>query len=464
MGITRNLAESALTVKFDDLPDAVVSRAKRLVIDSLACIIGGFRSPTGRICRDVARQLAGPAQATIVGEGTRVSLRGAIIANQAMLRFLDFNDVLSIPIQPADMSAAHPSGSLPTAMAVSELVGASGAQFLEALVAGYQVIGSMLEAVTTSLEVRGFHHGSVHSYAGAAIAGKLMRLDAAQIANAMGIAGSLSVGLNILDADGEEYVMTKNIADGVISELGMLGCVLASRGFTGPERVIEGNKGFAHALLGDAESYRVKPTEGRWFITDVECKAVPAESTTLGHLTATMSIMRDFQLSPDDIKEILVRTGKRSTIHTGDPVKKHPRNKETADHSAYFLTAMAVLTGRITPSIYDEANYSDQRVHQLIERVRVEHGPEFDNDVPAAEVVIRVTDGRELRRRISSKELRGASSNPMNDEDLRNKFLLCADGLLKESQVDRILDACHHMERMERFADVLPLLRVDHQH
>jgi 2-methylcitrate dehydratase len=348
-------------------------------------------------------------------------------------------------------------------MAVSELVSASGPRFLEAVVAGYQVIGSMLEAVTTSLEVRGFHHGSVHSYAGAAITGKLMGLDAAQIANAMGIAGSLSIGLNILDADGEEYVMTKNIADGLISELGVFGSLLASRGLTGPERVIEGNKGFAHSLLGGAERYRSQPTMGRWFITDVELKGVPAESTTLGHLTATIMIMRDHHLTPGDIDKIIVRTGERSTIHTGDPVKRYPRNKETADHSAYFLTAMAVLHGCITPRIYQEANYSDKRVRELIDRVRIEHGPEFDADVPAAEVMIKTKDGRELQHRIGSKELRGTPSNPMTDEDLRQKFLLCAEGLLKESQVDRIMDACQSIEHMKRFADLLPLLCLDHE-
>src|SRR5205814_1866189 len=109
-----------LSVKFQDLPDIVVSQAKRIVIDSFACTVGGFRSPTGQICRDFAHQLNGPAQATIVGETARVGLRGAILANQAMMRFLDYNDLLSIPIGSGDISAAHPSGSLPTVMAVSE--------------------------------------------------------------------------------------------------------------------------------------------------------------------------------------------------------------------------------------------------------------------------------------------------------------------------------------------------------
>jgi len=96
----------------------------------------------------------------------------------------------------------------------------------------------------------------------------------------------------------------------------------------------------------------------------------------------------------------------------------------------------------------------------LIDRVRLEHGPEFDANLPAAEVAIRARDGRELRRRIGPEELKGSPSNPMTDEDLRNKFLLCAEKLLNEREVDRILNACLGMEHTDRFANVLPLLSL----
>ncbi len=463
MSITLDLAETALAIRYEDVPEEVRAQAKRLVIDAFACLIGGFDSPTGRICREMAHDLGGPPQATIVGEGSRVGMRGAILANQAMLRYLDYNDDMSIPIGPGDLVAAHPSGSLPTAMAVSELVGASGWQFLESVIAGYQVIGRMLDAFSTSLEVRGFHHGSVHPYAGAAIAGRLLGLTASQIANAMGIAGSLTVGLDILDADGEEYVMTKNVADGLMSEKGLLGALLAAKGLTGPERVIEGNKGFAHAVLGGRDRYRIRPANGRWFIMNTVVKSVPAEATTHGHLKGTATLVKEHGLAPEDIEEITIRTSKRSVVHTGDPAKKYPRNKETADHSAYFLTAMAVLHGAITPRVYDAANFSDPRVRALIDKVKLVHGPEFDRNLPAAEVIIRLRSGELLRRRVEREELKGEPTNPMTDADLRDKFFACAEEMLSQERVDRIIGACLDLDRCERFADVLPLLTIDRQ-
>ncbi|CCV11237.1 MmgE/PrpD family protein [Mesorhizobium sp. STM 4661] len=460
MSVARDLAEVALAVDFNKLPDDIARHSKHLLIDAFACIVGGFNSPTGRICRGFAHEMQGPAQATILGENTRVPLRGAILANQGMMRFLDYNDTVAISLVAGDVAGGHPSGSLPTAIAVSELVGASGKAFLEALVAGYQVYGCMLEALTISLEARGFHHGSLHPYVGAAIAGRLMGLNAEQIANAMGIAGSLSVGLDILDATGEEYVMTKNIADGVLSEMGLFACQLAAKGFTGPERIIEGIKGFGHTILGNSEGYLPKSLGDRWFISRVEIKNVPAESTTLGHLEATTTLVRNHDLSPDDIDKITIRTNKRAVVHTGDLVKKYPRNKESADHSSYFLTAMAVLHGDITPGIYEESNFTDPRVRSLIDRVELVHGPEFDANLPAAEVRIRTRDGRELYQRIDPKDLKGDPSNPMSDEDLRKKFLLCAKGKLPESQVDKIIDRCLEIEHADQFSSVLPLLTV----
>lgn len=74
------------------------------------------------------------------------------------------------------------------------------------------------------------------------MAGYLLRVPRDQLANAMGIAGSLSVGLDILDAEGEEYTMTKNLADGMIAERGYVAVELARRGMTGPTGIIEGNK------------------------------------------------------------------------------------------------------------------------------------------------------------------------------------------------------------------------------
>ena len=145
MSVTGNLADVALRIEYDQLPEEAVKHAKRVFIDSLACILGGFHSPTGISCRQAAHDMGGPPEATLIGETTRVSARSAVIANQGMLRFLDYNDDIEIAVGTGDVVSAHPSGSLPVAMAAAEMTDASGKQFLESMIAGYEVIGRMLE-------------------------------------------------------------------------------------------------------------------------------------------------------------------------------------------------------------------------------------------------------------------------------------------------------------------------------
>jgi 2-methylcitrate dehydratase len=461
MTITQQLADIALGFQYDTIPAEARDVSKRLIVDALACGIGGYHSETGRIVRDFAAEYGPRPEASLIGTNLRVSCSAAIIANQAMLRYLDYNDDLPIAVGPGNLVAAHPSGALPVAFAVAERVGASGAQLIETMVAGYEVIGRLLAGFKTSLEVRGVHHGSVLPYAGCAMAGRLLGLKSSEIAHAMGIAGSLTVGLDILDAEGEEYTMTKNLADGMLSERGYAAAQMAKRGLTGPERIIEGHKGFAEVLLGGTNMFVwAAERRGEPWILNAVIKGMCAEATTHGHLQATTSLVREHKLVPEDIALISIRTNQRSVYHTGDPVKKYPRNKETADHSAYFLTAMAVIQGKITPRIYAQANFTDPTVIGLIEKIALVHGPEYDAIVPAAEVTIELRNGSRLVRRVDKDDLVGEPTNRMSDARLRAKFVECTEGIMTPSEVDRIIEQCLSLEKLDRVEDLMKLTRI----
>jgi 2-methylcitrate dehydratase len=453
------------SMRYDAISEEAREIAKRLIIDALACGIGGIRSPTGRSALSYARKVSQKSEATLIGSSDRVSCSAAIIANQAMIRYLDYNDDLPIPIGPGDLVAVHPSGALPVALAVAEKTRASGTALIESMVAGYEVAGRLLAGFKVSLEVRGLHHGSTLAYAAVAMAGRLLGLSADQIAHGMGIAGSLTVGLDILDAEGEEYTMTKNLADGMISERGYTAALLAQEGFTGPLRIIEGNKGFAHSALGGQNmfvwgAHNGERGNGQEWILSTVIKALPAEATTHGHLTATCWLVREYKLKQEMVDRIVVRTNKRTHYHTGDPIKKFPRNKETADHSSYFLTAMALLEGAITPRIYRESNYSDPLVRNVIGKIELEYGPEFDAIIPAGQVTMHLKDGRTVTKRIEKHELAGEPTKRMTDIALRAKFVECAAGIIPDARVDEIIDRCLRLDKIDDIAGLMSLMRA----
>ena len=406
MSYSRQLSELALDVDYDELPAKAVVHAKRILTDTLACLVGGYTSETGKICRAVAQEMGGKPEASLIGSDDRASCSAAILANSATLRYLDYNDSMDLYKAANEDVGAHPSDALPVAFAICERDGLSGKRFVEGMIAGYQVMGRLIDGFETSLETRGLHHGSINSFVGAAMAGNLLGLSVDQLTNAMGIAGSLSLGLNILDADGEEYVMTKNIADGFHADRGYLATLLARRGFTGPERVIEGSRGFAESALGGKEKYHDRPLSEEPYILWSALKGVPAEATTHGFLTAIALLAQEHGFSSDDIEEIKVRTMARTLVHCGDPVKKYPKNKETADHSAYFLAAVTAMDGRISTAAYAAERYRDPRVLALIDKVVLEHGPEFDKTAPAASATVRLKDGRSLTKSVERKDIK----------------------------------------------------------
>lgn len=459
--MTYQFADRVLGIHYSELPADVIDVTKRVIIDGLACAIGGFNSPTGQIVRNYAKECGGAPEATLIGTGDAASISAAIIANEAILRYLDYNDDFDIELGPGFLAGCHPSGSLPVALAVAEKTNATGSALIEAIVGGYEVMAELITRFRKSLQMNHIHHGSVHPYGGAVMAGLLMGLDRTQLVNAMGVAGGLSAALDILDAEGEEYDMSKNVADGFLAERGYVGALLSKHGLTGPARVIEGRKGFAQALLGGQENFDMeRPWGGDFHILHTEFKSVCTEMTTQGHLHATTCLVNDHDIKPEDISEIVIRTNLRTVNHCGDPVKKYPKNKETADHSSYFLTAMAVIERQITPKIYAEENYSDPRVKALIDKTRLEHGSEFDGVQPAAEVIITLSNGEVLRRTATRDEIHAIRKELVTDEGLRGKFLECAEGLMTPGEIDGIIETCLNLEKQKSITEFLSLLRI----
>jgi 2-methylcitrate dehydratase len=156
---------------------------------------------------------------------------------------------------------------------------------------------------------------------------------------------------------------------------------------------------------------------------------------------------------------VRLRLSKRTVNHNGDPAKKYPRNKETADHSAYFITALGImLKGKLIPTSFTPESYDDPQIRQLSDRVTLEHGPEFDQVLTGATVTIRTKDGRVLQKRVDFP--RGNPENRMSDGELRDKFVECAGARMDAAQIDRIIDTCMTLERLGDVGELMGQLAL----
>lgn len=449
MGIALELARYANSLSFHDLPPDVIHQTKRVLLDTLGCAIGGYESEARKILEEYIKESGHPEEATVFGSGFKTSCLNATLINGAMVRYLDYNDTAFILQGDIYRTGYHPSEVIPPILALSEKLGLSGKDVMVAIVLGYDLSLSFLEAVRgPGMEKRGWNGDTRGAYIIPIIAGKLLGLSEREIENAVGICGSCHAVLGILDTPAEEYTMTKNIRFPTMSYAGIMAAFLAQKGFTGPTTIIEGHDGFVETIMGGEYDFsKIIPQKGRFAIRETCFKSIIADFSSHGHLTATLTLAREHDIKAEDVAEIRITTSMRCAEHTGDPAKKYPKNKETADHSSYYLTAIAVIDRQIGPEQFKPEKYNDPKVLELIDKIKLKGDPSLDKVRPAGISEIVTKQGEVFRCRVDYP--RGHVKNPMTDEEIFQKFKSMAQKRMKESQIDQLIDTVFSLEKLK---------------
>jgi 2-methylcitrate dehydratase len=457
MGVARELAKKALDFSFSEIPPDVIHQTKRLTLDTLGCAIGGYGSDASRIIQGYVREARHLEESTVFGSGIKTSAMNAALANGAMVRYLDYNDTAFILQGEIYRTGYHPSEVIPPILALGERQHLSGKDVIAAINLGYDLSLAFLEGVRGSgMEKRGWNGDTRGAYIMPLVAGKILGLSEEQMENAVGICGSCHAVFGILDTPAEEYTMTKNIRFPMMSYGSMMAAMLAQKGFTGPAGMIEGDDGFVKALMGgEYDTGDLVKFRGKFAIRETCMKSIIADFSSHGHLTATLTLAREHDIRPDDVKEIRITTSKRCAEHTGDPVKKYPKNKETADHSSYYLTAIAILDRQIGPAQFTPEKYRDPKVLALIDKVILTGDPTLDKARPAGISEITNKKGETCRLRVDYP--RGHARNPMTDQEVIEKFRDMASIHMSEDHMKRLIESVFEMDKLE---DIGALLRL----
>ena len=458
MSVSRDLAKGVREFQFSDIPPDVIHQSKRILLDTLGCAIGGYGSEASRILQAFVREAGHPAEATVFGSGIKTSCLNATLTNGAMVRYLDYNDTAFILQGETYRTGYHPSEVIPPVMALGERQRLSGKEVITAINVGYDLSLSFLEGVQgVGMEKKGWNGDTRGALIMPLVAGKILSLTEDQMENAVGIAGSCHAVFGILDTPAEEYTMTKNIRFPMMSYAGIMAAMLAEKGFSGPAGMIEGHDGFVHAIM-DGE-YDVEPLlhfKGKFAIRETCIKSIIADFSSHGHLTATLTLAREHDIKPDQVAEIRITTSKRCAEHTGDPVKKYPKNKETADHSSYYLTAIAIVDRQIGPNQFTQEKYTDPRVLELIGKVVLQGDSSLDKARPAGISEILMKDGKAHRLRVDYP--RGHARNPMTDQEVIEKFKDIASVCMSEDDMKRLIETVFEMEKLDDIGKLLDLM------
>ena len=310
---------------------------------------------------------------------------------------------------------------LPVAIAVGEQVHASGSDVLVAAVIGYEVVCRVAAASPHGFHARGLHATQVAgTLAAAAVAARLMRLDAATTTHALGIAGSSSGGLLEFLTTGAS---TKQLHPGSAALNGILAARLAAAGATGPSTVLEGPHGIYAALSArdaDVESV-VDGLGSTWETQRITIKPYP--SCQLMHVTLD-AVREVLPLDPADVVEIVAHVHPDSASIVCEPaaVKVEPRTSYDAKFSLPWSVAALVVDGSVGIATYDLESIARPGVVDLARRVRTQvssgEGVAADAD---GHVVVRLRDGATLEGRVPRST--GGPDAPLSDDALVTKFL-----------------------------------------
>lgn len=454
--VTRALADYSAGLAFSTLPPEVVARARLLLLDLVGSII---RAPSELAAPAVLRGTATAlgldgGTSRVFGDIETWAPTGAALLNGAYGHALDFDDTHA-------PSTLHPGAPvIPAAFAAAQMAGASGADLITGMVAGYDVtcrIGMALPA--GEHYARGFHPTATCGVFGAAAAaGRILGLSGDRIAAAFGIALSQAAGSLQFLANG---AWTKPFQVGWAASSGLTAAVLARQGYLGASEALEGKHGFLRAYAPAPRPSLATANLGRAYelmATGVK----PYPSCRYGHagIDAALKLRKDHRLAPSEIEKVTYGLSNAGMLMIGAPAdaKRSPKNTVDAQFSAPFVLAAAFLRGEVTWGSYALLNSAEMAA--MIAKISCVFDPEIEAEFPA-NMSGRVTvfaRGQTYTEKVVVPY--GEPANFMSEDALRAKFFSLARPALGAGCED--LATC--ILTLDRHADLKRLVAAAARH
>ena len=450
--IAEELSDYAVSLRYEDLPDDVAHLAKRMIIDTLGCALGGYHSEPARIAREVASTVTSSPAGRVLGSCQLTSPDLATFANGVMVRYLDFNDGYT------SKESGHPSDSIAATLTCSEVGRAGGKGLVTATVLAYEAFCRICDAV--DIKPSGFDHVTVGCIASILGAAKSMGLDREQTLQALNL--GIAPNLALYQTRIGDVSMWKGCAYANASRNAVFAVTLARMGLTGPSPIFEGDGGYFKAVA--RQPFQLEPFGGPgqpFKIGECSIKRFPLGQYSQTVVQAALEV-REQLPDPEDITQVNVSTLQTAVnIMAGDPEKWHPVNRETADHSMPYTVAVALMYGTVDQSHFDDEYLRDRRLLDLVSKVEVSVSEEANQMAPEAMLCeVEVVTGKGERRSRRVAYHKGHYKNPLSDSELEDKFRSLAGPVLAGDQVDSLLDRLWRLEDLEDLGEIFELTRI----
>ena len=444
---TARIAARVTDVDDSALDAPVIAAVKRLVADGIAVAIAGSAEEAPRIVAEHVREMGCREESSVWSFGFRTAPAQAAYANAVSMHVLDFEPMSSPPTHAM-------SPTLPVALALAESVGASGRDVVTACAKGFEMQGRVLFASSHDRGSLPFHTPGVVGVMGSAVAAAhLLRLDAAQLQNALGIAASRCAGLSANTGS-----MVKCTHCGNVAAAGLEAALLSKRGFVAHPGIFEAPHGYVQTFFPKHFDYDVMYAFGKPFrVVDpgMAIKFFPSKYPTHFGIAAALAL-RNALKRPEDIERIFI-----DIPDITDADRPQPRSGLEGKFSCQYTVAAALLDGKVDIETFtDEQRFRPDMV-ALLGKIDLKRDPTRSRDTRNMRVEVTATlrDGT-THREVCTRPP-GSWGEPIDAGMHRSKVESCLAVRLSAPDIERVLALLDRLEELtsDQLRELMALLR-----
>jgi 2-methylcitrate dehydratase PrpD len=469
MGATELMTKNIVDTTYDKLPSNVIEPTKKQILDTVGVAIAGGHSSHIRPVLDLVREWGGKEESSLLGYGGKVPCFNAALVNGFAAVVLDFDDF-------HDMDCIHVSRSIvPASLAVAERKRAvTGKEFMAAVALGFDLAARLARTPVfrhrpgtpwNSSPVCGF-------FGAAASAGKILELSQEQLTNAFGIALAQATGISAGTGTEASVSSTskglgrtiKGLDGGLSAKGGILAALFAEKGLTGVSNPIESERGFLSAFYGSAYRPAFLTLDlGKVFEGAMNGhKPYPCCRWNDTSIDATLALVREYDIKPEDVTEVIVQLGPNSFGLSQPPeLRQNPVNTIISQFSLPWALANAIVYREVGIDHFTVEALQDRKVLEVASKVfgRLSVDLISRSATEPAIVEIRTNKNKMYSKRVDFPY--GSAENPMSFDDIAAKFTYCckysANPIPQRNQ-ENVIQMVKYLEEVTDVAEIARLL------
>jgi len=444
---TAQIAAIVAGTMSSSLDEQAIAAAKLLIADGIAVAVAGSVEDAPKIIAAHVKNMECSEEASVWSFGFKTSPIQAAYANAVSMHVLDFEPMSSPPTHAV-------SPTLPVALALGEMLKASGREIVTACAKGFEMQGRVLLASSHERGALPFHTPGIVGVMGSAVAAAhLLGLGPMQVQHALGIAASRCAGLSANTGS-----MVKCTHCGNVASAGLEAGLLAKRGFIANPDIFEAKSGYVETFFPKHFDYDALFQFGRpyrFVDPGMAIKFYPSKYPTHFGIAAATALRKRIS-DPRDIARVHI-----DIPEITDADRPKPRSGLEGKFSFQYTVAAGLLDGRVGIDTFTDDRRFRVDMTQLLDKIELTRDPTRPRDTRNMRVEVTVTtrDGTTYKEVCARPP--GAWGSPIDQESHHAKVSSCLAVRLSDTDVAFVLDLLGRLEHLgaDDVQRVMALLR-----